>query len=223
MHCCCCMIRIFLHDNVCKHSTCKCHHSLSSDHPINPPITDDPFQCDFLDDGGYCLKAVNGVTHVYKNEEDLLNDSPLDFPYPQLQEFLTDQNIMFALMSDGPMWVSINQSPSMSPVLNHTRAWSYFPGSLSPIVVWPISHPSISCTPCWMSFGNPPARRKCPTGTSTMSERSVWGHSKQDIYYLFMYIFMLSVCPGWHSRSCFLLHEPEAPASLHQKQSQTSA
>ncbi|ELU02513.1 hypothetical protein CAPTEDRAFT_171443 [Capitella teleta] len=72
-------------------------------HPINPPSTNDPFQCDFIQDGGFRMKPVGGVMYVYRDEEALLNNQPLDFPYPKLAEFLSDQNIMFALMSDGPM------------------------------------------------------------------------------------------------------------------------
>ena len=74
-----------------------------TDHPINPPSNDDPFLCEYLDDGGFCLKPKGGVMHVYRDRDALNNDQPLDFPYPKLAEFLFDQSIMFALMADGPM------------------------------------------------------------------------------------------------------------------------
>jgi AMP deaminase len=41
--------------------------------------------------------------HIYKDRDALDKDQPMEFPYPKLAEFLVDQNIMFALMADGPM------------------------------------------------------------------------------------------------------------------------
>ena len=76
---------------------------LSPEHPINPPITDDPFQCDMPGDAGFLVRPVQGVMHVYRDEEALLNEEPQEWPYPNLAEFLHDQNIMYALMTDGPM------------------------------------------------------------------------------------------------------------------------
>lgn len=48
-----------------------------------------------------------GVVHVYKDEEALVNDQALDWPYVDVQIFLSDQNLMYCLMSDGPLWVEL--------------------------------------------------------------------------------------------------------------------
>jgi AMP deaminase len=62
-----------------------------------------PFTCEIPDTLGYQLKFVNGIMHLYANQEDLEGDKPLDYPYPQHDSFFADQNIMFALIADGPL------------------------------------------------------------------------------------------------------------------------
>ena len=44
-----------------------------------------------------------GVVHVYKDEESLAKDEPIDWPYVDSRTFLDDQNLMYCLMSDGPL------------------------------------------------------------------------------------------------------------------------
>lgn len=41
--------------------------------------------------------------YVYENEEAVKNNTPLELPYVQPKTFLADQNIMYALISDGPL------------------------------------------------------------------------------------------------------------------------
>lgn len=50
-----------------------------------------------------CLKMVQGLMYVYENEEAMKNNTPLELPYVQPKTFLADQNIMYALISDGPL------------------------------------------------------------------------------------------------------------------------
>ena len=52
---------------------------------------------------GCKLKMKQGVVHVYKDEETLQKDEPLDWPYVDVQTFLADQNLMYCLISDGPL------------------------------------------------------------------------------------------------------------------------
>lgn len=52
------------------------------------------------------LKMVQGLMYVYENEEAVKNNTPLELPYVQPKTFLADQNIMYALISDGPLWVA---------------------------------------------------------------------------------------------------------------------
>ena len=74
------------------------------DHPIHPPKADnDPWECEFLDDCGYEIKIVEGVYQIYKNEDQLLKNSPIDYPFPRLDEFVRDMHLMCALIADGPL------------------------------------------------------------------------------------------------------------------------
>ena len=51
-----------------------------SAHPIHPPkMTGDPWQCEFQPDCGYKLKLEKGVYSVYKNEEDLAANKPINY------------------------------------------------------------------------------------------------------------------------------------------------
>lgn len=44
-----------------------------------------------------------GVCHVYKDGEALEREEPIEWPYPDLHSFHADQNLMFALIADGPL------------------------------------------------------------------------------------------------------------------------
>ena len=78
--------------------------NLLLEHPINAPKTfGDPFQVDKMESVGCKLKMKQGVVHVYKDEETLQKDEPLDWPYVDVQTFLADQNLMYCLISDGPL------------------------------------------------------------------------------------------------------------------------
>lgn len=72
------------------------------DHPIHPPSRDgNAFHLDKLpESAGYRIKAVNGVFQVYDNKDEQKPWLPFD-----LAEFLHDQNVLFALMADGPLYV----------------------------------------------------------------------------------------------------------------------
>ena len=75
-----------------------------TEHPINAPKTDgDPFKVEFPENVGCKLKMKQGVIHVYKDEEALVKDEPIDWPYVDTRTFLDDQNLMYCLMSDGPL------------------------------------------------------------------------------------------------------------------------
>lgn len=74
------------------------------EHPINaPPTKGDPFRTDYPDSVGCELKMKHGVVHVYKNEEAMEKDQPLDWPYCDVKTFLNDQNIMYCFIMDGPL------------------------------------------------------------------------------------------------------------------------
>lgn len=78
--------------------------SNSTEHPINaPPTKGDPFQTEFPESVGCLLKMKEGVVRVYKNEDALQQDQPLDWPYCDTKTFLSDQNIMYCFIMDGPL------------------------------------------------------------------------------------------------------------------------
>ena len=66
-----------------------------------------PFACPIEESLGCELRMEGGVMHIYKNEEMLEANKPIELPYPELATFLADQNIMFALIADGPLYVSL--------------------------------------------------------------------------------------------------------------------
>lgn len=74
------------------------------DHPIHPPKADnDPWECEFLDDCGYSIKIVEGVYQVYKDEDRMDKNIPIDYQFPRLNEFVRDMHLMCALIADGPL------------------------------------------------------------------------------------------------------------------------
>uniref|UniRef100_A0A8W8L1Y0 AMP deaminase n=1 Tax=Magallana gigas TaxID=29159 RepID=A0A8W8L1Y0_MAGGI len=74
-----------------------------SDHPFHPPKKEDPFDIEVPMGVECSLKMVQGLMYVYENEEAVKNNTPLELPYIQPKTFLADQNIMYALISDGPL------------------------------------------------------------------------------------------------------------------------
>lgn len=77
--------------------------STVSDHPFHPPKKEDPFDIEVPMGVECSLKMVQGLMYVYENEEAVKNNTPLELPYVQPKTFLADQNIMYALISDGPL------------------------------------------------------------------------------------------------------------------------
>ena len=52
----------------------------SSAHPIHPPEgANDPWNVEFLPDCGYKARCEKGVYKVFKNEEDMNNNKPLNY------------------------------------------------------------------------------------------------------------------------------------------------
>jgi len=74
-----------------------------ADHPVNPPATTDPFDIKFQENLGCLFKPHKGVFYVYRDQDSLDRNEPIEWPYPDLRTFLADQNIMFALIADGPL------------------------------------------------------------------------------------------------------------------------
>ena len=59
-------------------------HLLFEAYPIHPPEKEeDPWKFNFKEDCGYKTKLAGGVYSVYKNEEDLANNKPIDYEVKQ--------------------------------------------------------------------------------------------------------------------------------------------
>ena len=74
------------------------------DHPIHPPKTNaDPWDCEFLPDlKDIQIKMVNGVFEVFKTQADYEAKKPVPgYDYPKLDEYVTDMQLMCALIADG--------------------------------------------------------------------------------------------------------------------------
>ncbi|XP_065103105.1 AMP deaminase 2 isoform X1 [Paramisgurnus dabryanus] len=75
----------------------------SADATVHPPVSkthpyEDLDPASMPPDMGYTCKMVDGVVHVYTH-----NSSELDLPYPDLQEYIADMNMMMALIINGPV------------------------------------------------------------------------------------------------------------------------
>ncbi|XP_016330136.1 AMP deaminase 2-like isoform X5 [Sinocyclocheilus anshuiensis] len=77
--------------------------SVAANATVHPPVSEThPYEV--LDPAnmppglGYTCKMVDGVVHVYTH-----NSSELDLPYPDLQEYIADMNMMMALIINGPV------------------------------------------------------------------------------------------------------------------------
>jgi len=70
----------------------------------NPPkMTGDPWQCVFQPDCGYKIQLEKGVYSVYKNEEDKAANKPINYEFVDLETFVTDMQLLCAMISDGPL------------------------------------------------------------------------------------------------------------------------
>ncbi|KAK3106992.1 hypothetical protein FSP39_004575, partial [Pinctada imbricata] len=73
----------------------------SEDHPIHPPKKEtDPFDVEILPALECHMKMKQGVVYLYESPT---STEPIDMPYPDLDSFLCDMNLMYAFISDGPL------------------------------------------------------------------------------------------------------------------------
>ncbi|XP_071399654.1 AMP deaminase 2 isoform X1 [Centroberyx affinis] len=81
---------------------------LLSDATVHPPVSEThPYEsqdpASMPPDMGYGCKMVNGVVHVYTTRNIMDKSTELDLPYPDLQEYIVDMNVMMALIINGPV------------------------------------------------------------------------------------------------------------------------
>jgi len=66
--------------------------------PADPPtVGSDPFTRDLPLSAGYRLHMVDGVMHIFSGDEKLYG------PICSRREFIEDQNMLFALITNGPL------------------------------------------------------------------------------------------------------------------------
>ncbi|XP_071399655.1 AMP deaminase 2 isoform X2 [Centroberyx affinis] len=75
---------------------------------VHPPVSEThPYEsqdpASMPPDMGYGCKMVNGVVHVYTTRNIMDKSTELDLPYPDLQEYIVDMNVMMALIINGPV------------------------------------------------------------------------------------------------------------------------
>ncbi|XP_069115029.1 AMP deaminase 2-like isoform X1 [Argopecten irradians] len=77
----------------------------AADHPINPPpMSGDPFHHETLPENVGCvIQMKGGVPYVYKDQASFEKQEPLEWPYPDVETFIADLNMMYAFISDGPL------------------------------------------------------------------------------------------------------------------------
>ncbi|TKS77497.1 AMP deaminase 2 [Collichthys lucidus] len=75
---------------------------------VHPPVSEThPYEnqdpASMPPDMGYGCKMVDGVMHVYTTRNVMEKSTELDLPYPDLQEYIADMNVMMALIINGPV------------------------------------------------------------------------------------------------------------------------
>uniref|UniRef100_A0A3Q3GI89 AMP deaminase n=1 Tax=Kryptolebias marmoratus TaxID=37003 RepID=A0A3Q3GI89_KRYMA len=80
----------------------------NADATVHPPASDKhPYEnqdpASMPSDVGFGCKMVDGVMHVYTKKGVMEKSTELDLPYPDLQEYIADMNVMMALIINGPV------------------------------------------------------------------------------------------------------------------------
>ncbi|XP_071841600.1 AMP deaminase 2-like isoform X1 [Apostichopus japonicus] len=75
-----------------------------SDHPINAPSNqENPFECEWQEPVDCIFKMEGGLIKVYDSEENVEKGQPVELSYPDRETFLADQNMLLALIANGPI------------------------------------------------------------------------------------------------------------------------
>nr|XP_057939328.1 AMP deaminase 2-like isoform X4 [Doryrhamphus excisus] len=82
--------------------------AFTADTTVHPPVAEShPYKtrdpAGMPPDMGYGCKMVDGVVHVYGSRATMDKNTELDLPYPDLQEYIADMNVMMALIINGPV------------------------------------------------------------------------------------------------------------------------
>ena len=92
------------------------HVGLSQTSNLSMDVSENPFKdIEIPEDCWYKFEMIDGVIQIISADTPNLdstlfeaNGKPKKHPYPSLQEFFADYNIVLALSTHGPMWVLVN-------------------------------------------------------------------------------------------------------------------
>lgn len=68
---------------------------------MEPPTIEEPWKANFLEDLDYQFSMDKGVCQVFSKESGTYQRK--DFHYPLLSEFVSDMQLMCAMIADGPL------------------------------------------------------------------------------------------------------------------------
>uniref|UniRef100_A0A3Q3G4T7 AMP deaminase n=1 Tax=Labrus bergylta TaxID=56723 RepID=A0A3Q3G4T7_9LABR len=91
-------LEIFAEEEFPETTATAVHPPVSEKHPYE---NQDP--ASMPPDMGYGCKMVDGVMHVYTARNVMEKSTELELPYPDLQEYIADMNVMMALIINGPV------------------------------------------------------------------------------------------------------------------------
>lgn len=70
---------------------------------VTPPQTKNPWQSKDFQDTEYEFKMIRGIVHIYKDQQSMDDNKPIEFKYPQVREFIEDVKYMCYMITDGPL------------------------------------------------------------------------------------------------------------------------
>ena len=72
--------------------------------PIHPPVKEDPWKIEFQEDCGYRFQLSKGVYSVYKNDQDLAENKPINYEVSEVYR-TTATEILFSVCGPGHLRV----------------------------------------------------------------------------------------------------------------------
>lgn len=72
------------------------------EHGIHPPVHK-PWEAPHVSDTQHVFRKNHGVYNVYLNDDDMKNNKPCNFEYPDVVTFTTDFYKMCNMIADGPL------------------------------------------------------------------------------------------------------------------------
>lgn len=71
-----------------------------TEHPVNPPPHDTPWDIECIEDLDCTIKAEHGIFQIYRDAD---CKDKYDYPTPKVSEFIQDMQTMCTMIADGPL------------------------------------------------------------------------------------------------------------------------